>query len=577
MTKVFISYARDASYGQNLAAQAQDQLLAAGFEVFRDATGLKPGDLWLNKLESELKSSDVMVLVMSKKALTSKWVQNEVHMAEELKIPVIPILSEKIFSPLWLRHLQVLDFCKTVKWLILIEAVSEHKQQKADTSFTPTLLLQSTFSHEVTKSGDVISTYRGADLTTSEITLTQGYYTCLESVSSGTQSFFYKVKRHSDQAIFALKVARVSSSLKAKTLLGSSLIRENCKSIDQEITFLSRLQEASNHHIVNIIDQGHVEIAGYQCPAFVMPWYKHSLIKVLRSTPVPSIHQRLDWIRQMAVSLAYIHQQNKANGEILVHLNFNLNNLMLSADNNVRLLDFGISKSMVNKVTPCIARINYSLDSVAPEQVLLALPNTDGNKYLAIGPHTDIYALGLVINYLITKQYPEAQTAFSDNLEELSCKHRQLLNKDGQGLLGKIGGMNYADRAAMQQAFIALSIPNATTEEPLKPSLKNSGALSNFGDRQPETIPNATSTSIITRPDPALQKLAEEFTHFVIEMTNPKHRVRPSAQAVIYWVENVQLRLKKQRSTNQPKGPTSSSTTPKEGALSKLFGAKYTS
>ena len=72
MSKVFISYARDESCGQALATETQFQLEEAGIEVFRDATGLKGGDHWLQKLEHELRASDVVVLVLSKKY----WFQN---------------------------------------------------------------------------------------------------------------------------------------------------------------------------------------------------------------------------------------------------------------------------------------------------------------------------------------------------------------------------------------------------------------------------------------------------------------------------------------------------------------------
>ncbi|MEZ5448176.1 MAG: hypothetical protein R3E89_03885 [Thiolinea sp.] len=34
----------------------QQQLLAAGFEVFRDVIGLKPGDVWYHKLELSWKA-----------------------------------------------------------------------------------------------------------------------------------------------------------------------------------------------------------------------------------------------------------------------------------------------------------------------------------------------------------------------------------------------------------------------------------------------------------------------------------------------------------------------------------------
>jgi TIR domain. len=73
MPKAFISYARDGSHGENLAAEIQQQLQAAGFVVFRDVIGLKPGDVWYHKLEFELETSDVMVLVVSEKVRTSKW------------------------------------------------------------------------------------------------------------------------------------------------------------------------------------------------------------------------------------------------------------------------------------------------------------------------------------------------------------------------------------------------------------------------------------------------------------------------------------------------------------------------
>lgn len=129
MPKIFISYARDASHGENLAAAVQAQLQAAGFEVFRDVIGLKPGDVWYHKLEFELDSSDCMVLVVSEKVRTSKWVHNEVSMAEEIGIPVIPVLAEKVRHPLWLRHLQVLDFCVLPDWQKLLDAVVHHGLQ----------------------------------------------------------------------------------------------------------------------------------------------------------------------------------------------------------------------------------------------------------------------------------------------------------------------------------------------------------------------------------------------------------------------------------------------------------------
>lgn len=129
MTKVFVSYARDAGPGENLATELQNKLIEQGYEVFRDVTGLKPGDQWFTKLEHELETSDLMVLVVSEKALISKWIYNEANIAEELGLPVIPIMAENTRMPLWLRHLQVIDFSYKIDWVTFFHAISSHVRE----------------------------------------------------------------------------------------------------------------------------------------------------------------------------------------------------------------------------------------------------------------------------------------------------------------------------------------------------------------------------------------------------------------------------------------------------------------
>lgn len=123
MPKIFISYARDISLGEVLACNIQTQLEDADFNVFRDVTGLKGGDKWLQKLEQELRASELVVLVLSKKVLSSKWVNREIILAEKLNIPVIPIFAELIDLPLSLVDLQPLDFSEQNNWQQLFEAI----------------------------------------------------------------------------------------------------------------------------------------------------------------------------------------------------------------------------------------------------------------------------------------------------------------------------------------------------------------------------------------------------------------------------------------------------------------------
>ena len=48
---------------------------------------------------------------------------NEINLAEELEIPVIPIYAEHIQLPLWLRHLQFMDFVNSTPWMKLHGAI----------------------------------------------------------------------------------------------------------------------------------------------------------------------------------------------------------------------------------------------------------------------------------------------------------------------------------------------------------------------------------------------------------------------------------------------------------------------
>lgn len=65
----------------------------------------------------------MVVLVASAKVRTSRWVHNEISLAEEKGIPIIPVLAEPMSLPLWMRHLQALDFSARVDWAVLLAAV----------------------------------------------------------------------------------------------------------------------------------------------------------------------------------------------------------------------------------------------------------------------------------------------------------------------------------------------------------------------------------------------------------------------------------------------------------------------
>ncbi|MBU0654435.1 MAG: formylglycine-generating enzyme family protein [Gammaproteobacteria bacterium] len=50
-------------------------------------------------------------------------------MALEHGIPIIPVFAETLSAPLWLRHLQRLDFSSQADWQGLVQAINQHIQQ----------------------------------------------------------------------------------------------------------------------------------------------------------------------------------------------------------------------------------------------------------------------------------------------------------------------------------------------------------------------------------------------------------------------------------------------------------------
>jgi hypothetical protein len=127
MQQIFISYAQDQAHGQRLAEQVQQQLHGEGFAVFRDETGVIAGMEWVKEIESQLKASQLVVLVVSSKVQHSEWVFAEFQMAKRMGIPVVPVLAEVLPDlPLWLIPLQHLNFSNQPDWQRLMRTIGTH-------------------------------------------------------------------------------------------------------------------------------------------------------------------------------------------------------------------------------------------------------------------------------------------------------------------------------------------------------------------------------------------------------------------------------------------------------------------
>lgn len=107
MAHIFISYSKqDSEFVRYLRALLE----AEGFDVWFDDE-LNPGDDWWDRLEAQVKACAAFLVVMSTNSRGSKWVQRELLLAENRKIPVIPVL---LSGEVWahLADLQYVDMRK---------------------------------------------------------------------------------------------------------------------------------------------------------------------------------------------------------------------------------------------------------------------------------------------------------------------------------------------------------------------------------------------------------------------------------------------------------------------------------
>ncbi|MFZ1343082.1 SUMF1/EgtB/PvdO family nonheme iron enzyme [Thiothrix eikelboomii] len=125
--QVFISYARDRGVSEQLAAELHAQLTQAGIVAFRDVEGLEPGVHWADVLEKQILASRLLIVLISQAALDpQRWVMRECLFASNKRIPIIPVLVEPVDLPLWLTHINAIDFIQSKPWSRLLLGVGKY-------------------------------------------------------------------------------------------------------------------------------------------------------------------------------------------------------------------------------------------------------------------------------------------------------------------------------------------------------------------------------------------------------------------------------------------------------------------
>jgi serine/threonine protein kinase len=205
----------------------------------------------------------------------------------------------------------------------------------------------------------------------------------------------------------------------------------------QEVEALSRVDHPG---IVGIIDSGEMPTGR---PFIAMQYVEGATLRSLISPEGMNLERGAEIIRQMGRALSSAHKRG------ILHRDLKPENIMLQdlghGEEQVKIIDFGIAKVKSSVVAPSTS-LNLSPGTVAymaPEQL-------NGRPITAA---TDIYAMGLIVYYMITGRKPfNPETGFEllqmqqSGVRIRPSDLRPSLPVDAQEMILKALSFNPADR-----------------------------------------------------------------------------------------------------------------------------------
>ncbi len=93
---VFISYSRaDKLYAEALYVDLQKRSIP----IWKD-NQIEVSDIWWDEIEKAIRNSFAFIVIMSPKSKQSAWVKKEIHLAQDLELPIFPLLLKGDRFPL---------------------------------------------------------------------------------------------------------------------------------------------------------------------------------------------------------------------------------------------------------------------------------------------------------------------------------------------------------------------------------------------------------------------------------------------------------------------------------------------
>jgi serine/threonine protein kinase len=205
-----------------------------------------------------------------------------------------------------------------------------------------------------------------------------GRYHILEQLGEGGMATVYKAYDTRLETDVAVKVIRTEN-------LAPSVLERSLKRFEREAKSLAKL---THPNIVKVTDYGEYEGKPY----LVMPYLPGGTLKDKLGKPI-SWREAIQILLPIARALDFAHRQN------MIHRDVKPSNILITADGEPMLTDFGIAKILDMEETQDLTGTSAAIGTpeyMAPEQATAR----------SVDQRADIYSLGIILYEMVTGRKP---------------------------------------------------------------------------------------------------------------------------------------------------------------------------